>query len=281
MSQIGSLFLLTIIIFYPLAIANAEVCTSPKKFFTKEDSSNWNLPENQDRISDTVWITRANQSGIFNIAVESAFSLSASPINTAWAFGSANDFQNLTFTNWQAWHGGPPSGPPSTVGRDAVVHLVDEDIYLDIKFLSWTTGSQGGGSGGGGFSYERSVCSAVAIDVKANGSDGPVTVPQTDTLSVSVSLNPDVQAGVNADWWVVAATSFGVFHYDLSSGAWLPGLIATFQGPLFNQPSFEVLNMAGLPAANYTFYFGFDTVMNGSLEMNDILFDSAEVTITQ
>jgi hypothetical protein len=37
------------------------------------------------------------------------------------------------------------------IGKDAVLHLIADDIYLDIKFLSWTAG------GGGGFSYERST----------------------------------------------------------------------------------------------------------------------------
>lgn len=277
MRQLRSFFILSIIIFYPLAVANAEVCVSPKKFFVKADSSDWNLPENQDRISDAVWITRENQSGIFNIASEPTYSPATSPANTEWAFGSASDFESLTFANWEAWHG---SNPPSTVGQDAVIHLIAEDIYLDIKFLGWTAGAQGGGTGGGGFMYERSTCSTVAIDVKANNSDGPVTITQSDTLSVTVSLDPDVQTGVDADWWLVATASFGVFHYDLASASWIPGLTPSFQGPLFNQPSFEVLNMAGLPAADYTFYFGFDTEMNGSLEMNELLFDSVEVTIT-
>ena len=279
MKQIRSLFLLIIFFLYPLSIAHAEVCVSPKKFFTKVDSADWNLRENQDRISDTVWITRENLRGIFNIASEAAFSATTSPANTEWAFGSASDFESLTFTNWQAWNGGSPSGPPSVVGRDAVIHLIDEDIYLDIKFLSWTLGPQGGGNGGGGFSYERSICSTVAIDVKINSLDGPVTISQANSLSVTVSLDPDVQTGVDADWWLVATTPFGVFHYDLASASWLPGLVASFQGPLFNQPSFEILNMTGLPAADYTFYFGFDTIMNGSLDINDILFESAEVTI--
>lgn len=277
MRQLKSFFILFIISFYPLAVANAEVCVSPKKFFMKADSADWNLPENQDRISDAVWITRGNQRGIFNIASETAYTSPTSPANTEWAFGSASDFESLTFANWEAWHG---ANPPSSVGQDAVIHLIAEDIYLDIKFLGWTAGPQGGGTGGGGFMYERSTCSTVAIDVKANDSDEPVTITQADTLSVTVSLDPDVQAGVDADWWLVATTPFGVFHYDLASASWLPGLVPSFQGPLFNQPSFEVLNMAGLPVADYTFYFGFDTVMNGSLEMNDILFDSAEVTIT-
>ena len=47
-------------------------------------------------------------------------------------------------------------------GVDAVVHLITEDIYIDIRFLSWTTGNGQGGTGGGGFSYMRSTPAPVA-----------------------------------------------------------------------------------------------------------------------
>ena len=43
---------------------------------------------------------------------------------------------------------------PNIVGRDAVVHLITEDIYLDLKFTSWNGGHT---SPGGGFSYVRST----------------------------------------------------------------------------------------------------------------------------
>jgi hypothetical protein len=34
-----------------------------------------------------------------------------------------------------------------------VVHLIEENIYLDVTFLSWVIGRDSGG----GFSYERST----------------------------------------------------------------------------------------------------------------------------
>ena len=45
--------------------------------------------------------------------------------------------------------------PPCQVGNDMVLHLITDDIYIDIKYLSWTQNGQGGG-----FSYQRSnpVC---------------------------------------------------------------------------------------------------------------------------
>jgi hypothetical protein len=42
--------------------------------------------------------------------------------------------------------------PPGSVGVDAVVHLITDDIYLSLKFTSWSASGSGGG-----FSYERST----------------------------------------------------------------------------------------------------------------------------
>jgi hypothetical protein len=36
------------------------------------------------------------------------------------------------------------------VGSDLVLYLVDENIYLSVKFTSWSQGQKGG------FAYERS-----------------------------------------------------------------------------------------------------------------------------
>ena len=48
------LFLFNIVFFLILPITlKSEVVV-----FTKQDSADWTLPENQDRIADSVWITR-------------------------------------------------------------------------------------------------------------------------------------------------------------------------------------------------------------------------------
>jgi PEP-CTERM motif len=96
----------------------------------------------------TFWLTRADTQGPFNIRSEPAYTHNLSPSGTEWAFGTAADFATLTYTTWEMW---AANNPPATVGRDAVVHLISDDIYLDVKFTSWTN------SGGGGFSYVRST----------------------------------------------------------------------------------------------------------------------------
>jgi subtilisin family serine protease len=116
-------------------------------------------------------------------------------------------------------------------------------------------------------------------DIKANNSDGPVTLASSDTLSITVVLNAAGNTG-NADYWVLASTPMGAwYHYDMSA-VWLPGILVTHQGPLGDVPSFEVLNYSGLSIGPYTFYFGVDLIPNGNINGSHLFYDSVAVTIT-
>jgi hypothetical protein len=115
-------------------------------------------------------------------------------------------------------------------------------------------------------------------NIKANDSDGPVTISQSNTLSVTIALNA-AESTDNADWWVLADTPVGWYRYDVGGDTWVPGQAVTHQGPLFDLSSYEVLNMLGLPLGDYTFYFGVDTVMNGSINLGQLYYDSVDVTI--
>jgi hypothetical protein len=115
-------------------------------------------------------------------------------------------------------------------------------------------------------------------DIKANGSDGPIIVPPTDPVSITVSLEPGDYPGYPADWWCAAWTPFDWYYYDVSKDSWKPGLSVTYQGPLFTLSTFEVLNMM-LPQGEYTFYFGVDGSVNGNLD-EPLFYDSVGVSIT-
>ncbi|MGA1842713.1 MAG: hypothetical protein ACMUIU_19015 [bacterium] len=146
-----------VMLFSAAALADPVVWTGPKITFTKADFADWTQEANQDRITENVWITRADSEGIYNIKTEFTYSHYSSPADTEWAYGSAANWQSLTFQDWEHWHG---NNPPITVGQNAVLHLISDDIYIDIKFLSWTSGGAGGG-----FSYERSTPGQQAINV--------------------------------------------------------------------------------------------------------------------
>jgi hypothetical protein len=132
----------------PAHASAQEVWSGRDYYFEKPDYADWTLEENQDRITDQVWITRKNNQGIFNIAQENGYG-PQSPQDTEWATGDAVDWADLTFTYWPDWHA---NYPPGMIGVDAVVHLISDDIYLDIRFESWTSADQGGG-----FSYYRAT----------------------------------------------------------------------------------------------------------------------------
>jgi len=117
-------------------------------------------------------------------------------------------------------------------------------------------------------------------DIKANGSDGPITLDQSDTISIIVALDNNGQTD-NADWWLAADIPFGLFFFTFDgwTDAWVPG----YQGPLSYLESFEVFSMpvSGLPAGTYTLYFGVDTVIDGNVTWDSVYYDTVEVNITE
>jgi len=116
-------------------------------FFEKENGADYTLAENQDRISDNVWITRADYRGIFNIAQESQFYHYESPVGTEWYDGLTRDADpSSDYSDWNNEIGGDMS--TDTVS----MHLIEEDRFFDVVFESWVSGDEGGG---GGFSYTR------------------------------------------------------------------------------------------------------------------------------
>ena len=116
--------------------------------FSKADGADHNQASNQDRLTSNVWITRANDGGqIFNIVKESAANKNSSPAGTTWSIGSINEINSLSFTNFRSAVG----KPKDVVGKNLVMHLVDDNIYLSIKFTSWSDGQKGG------FAYSRST----------------------------------------------------------------------------------------------------------------------------
>ncbi len=128
--------------------------------FTKETATDANLEVNQDRITDNVWLTRSSETGdiLFNAAVETKVDdARTTPTGTEWALGSVEDLgvqDALTFGTFKEVSG----SLRAIAGKSFVVHLLEEDVYLSLTFISWDNGSRNGdGGSGGGFSYSRST----------------------------------------------------------------------------------------------------------------------------
>ena len=149
----------------------------------------WNGPKisvsdltDPDQMTPKVWLTRAGTQGLYNAKAESGFTHFLSPKDTLWADGTTANYQNLSFKDWNTWSKNLHGGPPGTIGVPAVVHLVSEDIYVDIVFTSW---------GIGAYSYDRATPAAANVPPSVtitNPPNGAVFVaPANLTISASAT----------------------------------------------------------------------------------------------
>ncbi|MBU0714361.1 MAG: leucine-rich repeat domain-containing protein [Verrucomicrobia bacterium] len=116
--------------------------------------------------------------------------------------------------------------------------------------------------------------------IKANGSEGEVTIDYPGAVFVTVEMDAGDFVGIPVDWWVVVNTGSSWFYLDSAAGwkqegPWRP----VYQGGLFNMPATEVLNMTGLAVGLYTFYFAVDCPMDGILNLDIILVDTVNVIV--
>lgn len=129
--------------------AGPTVWTGPKLIFTKANFADPTDPANQDAITDAVVLTRGERGSLINVVIEGSAN-SSSPGGTEWAVGTSEALDGLEFQPLKQAANNQMSNLP---GTEMVLHLIDEDIYIDVAFLSWTSGS----GSGGGFSYERAT----------------------------------------------------------------------------------------------------------------------------
>ncbi len=116
--------------------------------FSKSNDADPTEADSQDRLTDNVFITRGNEGGqIYNAALESSADQNASPVGTEWALGTTASLEGLVFQPFRAAVG----SPKDVVGKSLVLHLIEDDIYVDVEFTSWAEQKQGG------FSYDRST----------------------------------------------------------------------------------------------------------------------------
>lgn len=135
--------LLGIVFIFPSLGQAQEIWNGNFIEVTKDSLGDWTIEENQDRITESVWITRKNVQGIFNIQQENGFSHEeGSPADTEWSYGTTEEIDDLIF---EPWSSAIDSIVGEMIGANMVVHLISDDIYIDIKFLEWGFTQAGGG----------------------------------------------------------------------------------------------------------------------------------------
>ena len=132
----------------------------------------------QDIITPNVTLAHGTTFGLYNAAQEMSHETGVSPKRTLWATkfnnpeGSliaASNWADLNYTDWRTAYGGPGLLAENIDAANAVLYLIDDDVYLDIQFTQW---GQGFGNGGA-FAYLRAV---------------PIPEPATVTLAAMCLL---------------------------------------------------------------------------------------------
>ncbi|MCJ7830067.1 MAG: hypothetical protein MUP74_01650, partial [Desulfobacterales bacterium] len=114
---------------------------------------------------------------------------------------------------------------------------------------------------------EQGLRSAQSIqpDVKVNGSNGTVSLAQTESLRLSLAMQNN---GVtdSCDWWLAMVTPFGAYFLALPDGL-TTSVTPLYQGPLFGFGLTDLftLPLAAVPEGTYAFYFGVDRHPDGEI----------------
>jgi hypothetical protein len=106
-------------------------------------SAPWTDTINQDILSDTVALTRDFRESMFNaLDPSNLYDKNYGPSGTEWALlPDGMTFQearcSLAFSS-SFYYDFAQSNPSSIIGKPGVLHLINEDVYYNIMFTSWT-----------------------------------------------------------------------------------------------------------------------------------------------
>lgn len=146
--------------------------TNPN-YFTKTDYGNEiDIFVADDPVGTGIAITRGNSQGIYNPFQEEGWDGDdeTSPAGTEWnsnGWQDLSDLESRTYTTFYESVGGNLG--ENVIGRELVMHIAGTNRYFAIKFLSWTSGGNGGG-----FSYSRREIDVDQINEGVKFADGSV-----------------------------------------------------------------------------------------------------------
>ena len=113
----------------------------------------------------------------------------------------------------------------------------------------------------------------IVVDVRINGSDGPLTLNAWDTLNLTVSLDPKGVSG-NGDYFLWAEIPDGSCYCYSYPANWFPCSCTSprpaYQGNLYHLVNFPVYQVLcrELPAGDYIVHFAVDTNLDSVLNTN-------------
>ncbi len=123
--------------------ADTMVWSGTEVIFTKSGRTDRTNADKQGHTAENMWIVRSNDQDQVSSEkgghAPNSF-LTYCLADTEWAEGSAEDWQSLNFVPWVRFADRVPND--NLAGKDGVLHLIADDIYIDIEFFSWYWGER-------------------------------------------------------------------------------------------------------------------------------------------
>jgi len=175
-SQTG---LLALAAFAPTWCQASTVWTGPDLTFRQTSSA-----RSDTILAGKVVLTRGTREVLYNTAAGERSARSTSPADTEWAFGALSDFASLSYQSLESMRDGDLKA--LILNQPMVMHLINEDIYLSVKFTAWGT------HGAGGFTYVRSTPTAAAaptVSITSPTAGATFAAPASFLLSAAASVS--------------------------------------------------------------------------------------------
>jgi hypothetical protein len=148
--------------------------------FTKNANTDASLTENQDRISETVWLTRGNRYGIYN-AYDQNSAKNQPTSGIKLALGSTENLSTLNFETISQWGKKFNRVDGNWLNEILVLYLPGSNEYYNFNMTSWENN--------GSFSYTRS---STALSLK-DYSNTITIYPNPTTSILTIEGNKDYQ----------------------------------------------------------------------------------------
>jgi len=120
---------------------------------------------------------------------------------------------------------------------------------------------------------------SMSTSLRVNGVRGTHTVAAGEAISISVGVDSGVTTG-DGEWFLAAQIGEAVGSLDIATGMWKTGLSPSRVAAIETVSNENVFTLtSGLPAGEYTFYFGIDNNVNGTVDADTLALDSFVLTV--
>lgn len=224
-------------------ISAATLWTGPDINFTQSGAA-----ESDVVVAGKVVLTRGSRQVLYNTAAGEFSAGATSPKDTEWAFGTLSNFSTLTYQTLESLRNGNLAA--AILNQPMVVHLINEDIYLSVKFTAW------GQHGAGGFSYTRSTAATVLVAVNiTRPTNGAVYAAPANVL-LTASAGASGATVTNVEYFAGGASlgnstvaPFSVDASNLAAGDYTINAVATAGGVSVSSSSVSISVVTPAPTS--------------------------------